>query len=106
MNIMDEAACANPLELLLPMATFGGTLRSVVWVGDHYQLPAFVISPEAKASWRVSKFEQIYRSNSTTTMLQIQYLTHKKLNDGTNHEIYDDRLISDSSIENRPFLQQ
>lgn len=105
MNIMDEAACANPLELLLPMATFGDTLRSVVWAGDHYQLPAFVTSQEARAAWRVSKFEQIYRSNWTTTMLQIQYRTHKGLNDGANHVIYDDQLISDPSTENRPFLQ-
>ena len=39
-------------------------------------------------------------------MLQMQYWTHKRLNDGTNHVIYDDQLISNPSIENRPFLQQ
>ena len=41
LNLVDEAACANPLELLLPLATFN-TLRRVICGGDHQQLPSYL----------------------------------------------------------------
>lgn len=106
-NIMDEAACATPLDLLLPMATFGDSLRRVIWAGDQMQLPAFIISELGLQRWRTSPFEQMQTKGWPTTQLVVQYRTHDGLNDAPNTIIYDGKLQSFYKTQNpRPVLQR
>lgn len=56
--IFDELACSNPPELLIPIATFGKSLRRGVGAGDHYQLANFMLSDEAKAFWKETIFQR------------------------------------------------
>lgn len=90
--IMDEAACANPLEILLPLATFPSVLRYVL-VGDHKQFPPYLSSNEGKSKWAVTLFEHLaVVKKFPHTMLNVQYRTHDDLAEANSHVIYKDKL--------------
>lgn len=104
MNVVDEAACANPLELLLPLATFN-TIRRVTYGGDHKQLPLFLVSEEAKKLWTKTFFEELYVRKWPTTLLNVQYRTHSDAAEAANHVIYDDKVLAyhKTDVNSRPF---
>lgn len=103
-NVVDEAACANPLELLLPLATFN-TIKRVVYGGDHKQLPPFLASPEAVGEWATTFFQQLIERKWPYTLLNIQYRTHSDAAEAANHVIYDDKVTAYyKTNEPRPFL--
>ncbi|KAL9632136.1 MAG: hypothetical protein Q9164_005508 [Protoblastenia rupestris] len=105
-NIVDEAACANPLEILLPLVTFDSIERLVLG-GDHQQLPPFLISQEAIDTWDKTLFEQLIRKGYPCTMLNVQYRTHDDLAEANGHIVYGDRLEAYHKTSNpRPALQK
>lgn len=89
--IVDEAACANHLELLLPLGRFG-TIRHVVWGGDHEQLGAFLVSDEARKAWKKSFFKDLMDRQWPLTQLNINYRTHSDLAEAPNHVIYEGKV--------------
>ncbi len=106
MNIVDEAACANPLELLIPLATFD-TIQSVVYGGDHEQLPAFLVSEEAMALWKKTFFEELMDRKWPTTLLNVQYRCHSDAAEAAYHVIYADRVSAhwQTGQPARPFFK-
>ena len=104
MNIVDEAACANPLELLLPLASFD-TIKRAIYGGDHKQLPPFLVSDEAKKLWAKTFFEELVIRNWPTTLLNVQYRTHSDAAEAAYHVIYDDKVSAfhKTDVAPRPF---
>ena len=92
-NVVDEAGCANPMELLLPLATFD-TIERVTYGGDHKQLPPFLTSNEALEAWKKTLFEELKTRGWPCTLLNVQYRTHSDAAEATNHIIYDDKVTA------------
>ena len=90
-NIVDEAACANLLELLIPLATFN-TIERVVYGGDHKQLPPFLISEEAIKLWTKTFFEELIKRKWPTTLLDVQYRCYSDAAEAAYHVIYDGQV--------------
>ena len=93
MNTVNEAGCANPLELLLPLATFD-TVERVVYGGDHRQLPLFLVSEEAKKAWSKTLFEELKDRGWPTTMLDTQHRTHSDAAEAAYQTIYDGQVAA------------
>lgn len=91
MNIVDEAACAKPLELLLLLASFN-TIKRAIYGGDHKQQPPFLVSDEAKKLWVKTLFEELIQRTWPTTLLDVQYRTHSDAAEAANHVTYDDKV--------------
>ena len=72
-----QAAQAAELSTLIPMQ-YGA--RRVVLVGDPQQLPATVLSMEAKrAGYDASLFERLQRGGYPSHMLRTQYRMHPSI---------------------------
>ena len=104
--IVDEAARANPLDLLIPLAL---AERRIVLVGDHRQLPHILepdiereleqsIQEETRAALRDSLFERLFlelkeREKSDgikrTVTLNLQYRMHPILGDFISQQFYE-----------------
>ncbi|NRT55634.1 DEAD/DEAH box helicase [Sphaerotilus uruguayifluvii] len=105
--IIDEAARANPLDLLVPMALAS---RRIVLVGDHRQLPHLLdseIEDEIRAErgdqasskvYRDSLFERLWRQLqqraaadgfSRVVMLDTQFRMHPRLGDFVSRQFYE-----------------
>ncbi|EJO9871327.1 AAA family ATPase [Vibrio vulnificus] len=106
--IVDEAARANPLDLMIPMAM---ARKRVILVGDHRQLP-HMLEPQVESELQESQepfvtqsellkqslFERLYHTlkqfESETNvkrvaMLDTQYRMHPKLGKFVSHEFYE-----------------
>lgn len=114
--IIDEAARANPLDLLIPMSMG----RKIILVGDHNQLPHLLEKDivekviEAKNDKEVeemlkeSLFSRLYnlleKSKNTgikrTIMLKEQYRMHPTIGQLVS-KFYEEELISASTIEEK-----
>ncbi|KAL8838750.1 MAG: hypothetical protein Q9170_001999 [Blastenia crenularia] len=90
-NVFDEAACANPLELLSPLVLFD-TIKRAVYGGDHQQLSAFLASDEGRKHWRKAFFQDLVERRWPCIQLNVQYRTHSELADAANHVIYDNKV--------------
>lgn len=104
--IVDEAARANPLDLLIPMAL---AERRIILVGDHRQLPHILepdiereleqsIQEETRAALRDSLFERLFlelreREKNDgiprTVTLNVQYRMHPVLGDFISQQFYE-----------------
>jgi len=104
-NMVDEAACANPLEILLPLATFK-SIRRVVLGGDHLQLPLYLVSKGALAAWHKTLFEEIKIKGFPCTMLNLQYRTHDDLAEASQQINYPGLEAFFKTSSPRPFLQK
>jgi MoxR-like ATPase len=106
--IVDEAARANPLDLMIPMTL---AARRVVLVGDHHQLPPmlepdveqqFVDEDEEKrAALRQSLFERLFKAHGQAgapvervVTLNEQFRMHEVLGDFVSRNFYDGQLGS------------
>jgi hypothetical protein len=110
--IIDEAARANPLDLLIPMAQ---ARRRIILVGDHKQLP-HVLEPdietemtktlgaEAAAALRTSLFERLFASLQDravngevrrTVTLDRQFRMHSALGNFVSEVFYANAVGSD-----------
>ncbi|KAL8688523.1 MAG: hypothetical protein Q9218_005590 [Villophora microphyllina] len=78
----DEAACANPLELLLPCIKFGDTLKP------------YVVSKKGKEAWNVTWFKSLIDRKWPYTLLDTQYRTHSMLAAPVTKVIYEDKLTA------------
>lgn len=103
--IIDEAGCANPLQIISPLTTFRETLLRLVLAGDHQQLAAFVQSDEAKKIWPRSFLKDCIDKQVDYVLLNIQYRAHSQLFAPANEVIYDGKVSSHWETEQpRPFL--
>jgi superfamily I DNA and/or RNA helicase len=103
--VIDEAARANPLDLLIPMAQ---ARRRIILVGDHRQLPHILdyklyeqlqsaSTEETKKAIEESLFERLFRLLKSreatdgverTVTLDVQYRMHKVLGDFVSDQFY------------------
>ncbi|MYW03323.1 AAA domain-containing protein [Streptomyces sp. SID3343] len=106
--IVDEAARANPLDLLIPLTM---ATRRIVLVGDHRQLP-HMLEPDIERelrdrertdeldTLRRSVFEQLYRllardpKAPRAVRLDTQFRMHRTLGDFVGRNFYDGALAS------------
>jgi superfamily I DNA and/or RNA helicase len=104
--IVDEAARANPLDLLIPMAL---AERRIVLVGDHRQLPHVLepeierelersVQSETRAALRSSLFERLFTELrereardgiKRTVTLNVQYRMHPILGQFVSQQFYE-----------------
>ena len=104
--IVDEAGCANPLQILSPLVTYNDTLTRFVMAGDHKQLPAYKSSETAKKVWTASFLhDSVEKKKIDHTILQEEYRSHDRLNAAANEIIYGGKVRSFHLTETpRPYL--
>ena len=89
--IFDEAAQAAELATLIPLQ-FGA--RRVVLVGDPQQLPATILSLDAKRrGYDTSLFERLQRGGYPCHMLRTQYRMHPSIRAFPSAHFYHNRLV-------------
>lgn len=101
--IIDEAARANPLDLMIPMAL---AARRIVLVGDHHQLPP-LLEPEVERQLgghedlRQSLFQRLFEMHrkpgapiKRVVQLNAQFRMHEVLGEFVSRNFYDGKLIS------------
>jgi len=94
--LLDEAAQANEIATLVPM-THGA--RLVCMIGDPNQLPATVVSPEAKArGYGTSLFERLQNTGHPVHVLETQYRMHSAIRAFPSRHFYASQLIDSESI--------
>lgn len=119
--IIDEAARANPLDLLIPM-TLG---KKIILVGDHKQLPHILepdfekeseLSPESfRELYSKSLFERLFNELPTTkkVMLKKQFRMHPHIGrlvsklfypEGLQHGLGENALPNESGLYNGSHL--
>eukprot|EP01065_Artemidia_motanka_P010393 TRINITY_DN15506_c0_g1_i1.p1 TRINITY_DN15506_c0_g1~~TRINITY_DN15506_c0_g1_i1.p1 ORF type:complete len:1653 (+),score=541.43 TRINITY_DN15506_c0_g1_i1:622-4959(+) len=90
--VVDEAAQIMEPAVLIPLSL--GSAQ-VVMVGDQCQLPATVISSEARqAGLDISLFERMLAMGMEVHMLAVQYRMHPTISNFPSYRFYDDRLYS------------
>ena len=88
--IFDEAAQAAELATLIPLQ-FGA--KRVVLIGDPQQLPATVLSLDAKQrGYDVSLFERLQRGGHPSRMLRTQYRMHPAIREFPSAHFYGGKL--------------
>ena len=100
--LIDEAGQATEPACLVPLMKGA---RSLVMCGDHFQLPATVISREAElGGLGVSLFERLARSGVTSYLLDTQFRSHPAIAMFPSNFFYNGRVKSAAmlSSETRP----
>ncbi|MBD7970425.1 AAA domain-containing protein [Paenibacillus gallinarum] len=115
--IIDEAARANPLDLLIPMSLG----KHIILVGDHKQLPHLLEEdvigkllehkndPEIRELLKEPLFSRLYNmlektkntSHARTVMLKDQYRMHPKIAQFISECFYENSLSSGVTAEQR-----
>ncbi|MEU4540936.1 AAA domain-containing protein [Streptosporangium sp. NPDC023825] len=111
--VIDEAARANPLDLMIPMAL---AARRIVLVGDHLQLPP-LLEPDVERALvrqdgstqevlRQSLFERLFRAHDNkgspvrrVVTLNAQFRMHSVLGDFVSRNFYRNTLGSPRGTE-------
>lgn len=111
--IVDEAARANPLDLMIPLIHAG---RRIILVGDHQQLPQMLepdvereferLDSEVKGRLRESLFERLFTglnkpgmADQRVVTLDTQFRMHPVLGSFVSRSFYDNRLESPRPAE-------
>jgi hypothetical protein len=88
--IIDEAAQAVEISTIIPLTD---RTRRVVMVGDPNQLPATVLSKEAKnLQYEQSLFSRMMKNGFPTRMLTTQYRMHPDIREFPSEHFYEGRL--------------
>jgi AAA domain len=100
--LCDEATQCTEPDALIPL-TAGGvpSLRQLVLVGDHHQLPPTVMSLDA-AGLTHSLFDRMWRIGVASTMLDQQYRMHSDIVAFPAHYFYFKKLFSAVDDKDRP----
>lgn len=106
MCIIDEAGCANPGEVVIPVMTYKETLKQLVLAGDPRQLPPYAITPEGKAFYKVSPLQLLIKSNFPETLLNLQFRTHNEAYDPVGNVVYFDQVKSNIKTSSPPTALQ
>ncbi|KAF4754217.1 hypothetical protein FOZ62_027468 [Perkinsus olseni] len=103
--IIDEACQAIEPSALIPLKLRG--VKRLVLVGDPQQLPATVVSMEAKAlRYERSLFERLVDAGWQAHLLDEQYRMLPEIADFASREFYDGRLRTADSCRFPPSLGQ
>ena len=106
MCIIDEAGCANPLQILGPLVAFSKTLQRCVFAGDHKQLQPYIQSEIAKVKWGQSFLRASVDKGVDYVLLDVQHRAHERLYAAANVKIYDGKVNSFHKTEcPRPYLK-
>eukprot|EP01035_Chromulina_nebulosa_P019240 gene19240-25091_t len=98
--IIDEAAQSTEPSALIP---FKFDPHLVIMVGDPCQLPAVILSKKSKeCNYHQSLFERLQKSGVEMTMLNTQYRMHPYIADYSSYRFYNNQLITDSSLLEKP----
>lgn len=95
--VIDEAGQSTEPASWLPVLR----AEKLVLAGDHCQLPATVISPEAaEHGLAVSLMERVVQhfGESASRLLTVQYRMHADVMGFSNAEFYGGRLVADASV--------
>lgn len=92
--VMDEAGCANPGKVIMPVITFASTLHRFVLAGDLRQLSPFTITKGARQLYKVLTFEHLMKQNFPMTLLNQQFRTHSNTYDLVHHVVYENKIGS------------
>jgi hypothetical protein len=92
--VIDEAAQQIEPATLMPLSH--GCDRLVL-IGDHKQLPAVVLSREAK-DLNVSMFERLTKAGHATILLNVQRRMHPSIVEWPNRTFYEGKLDSHESM--------
>jgi GNAT superfamily N-acetyltransferase len=95
--VIDEAAQCTEPSAWIPLLR----VDRVVLAGDHCQLPATVISPEAqKRGLGVSLMERLVAAGGTewSRLLEVQYRMHVDIMEFSSAQFYGGRLRADESV--------
>lgn len=88
--IIDEAAQAVEISTIIPLTD---RTRRCIMVGDPNQLPATVLSKEAKnMQYEQSLFARMMKSGYPTRMLTTQYRMHPEIREFPSEHFYEGRL--------------
>ncbi|MHA1768180.1 MAG: AAA domain-containing protein [Promethearchaeota archaeon] len=95
--IIDEASMAD-----FSLALLGIILaKRFILVGDHHQLPP-IITVDADPDVHISLFEKLITAYpDRSTFLNIQYRSNHKIISWSSRRIYDNKLISHTSAQNK-----
>ena len=102
--IVDEAGQCQETETLLPLLL---GIKKLVLVGDHYQLPATVLSQLALSkNLKQSLFERLHhrlvlelQREDVVHTLNVQYRMHPQIVEWPAHHFYQNKLLSEASIQ-------
>ncbi|XP_071943710.1 3'-5' exoribonuclease HELZ2-like [Antedon mediterranea] len=95
--IIDEAGMCSEPESLIPLVMCSP--YQVVLIGDHKQLRPIINEERAKdLGMGISLLE---RYEGKALMLTIQYRMHPKICEFSSNAFYDNKLVTDDSVENR-----
>ncbi|KAL6763891.1 P-loop containing nucleoside triphosphate hydrolase protein [Haematococcus lacustris] len=96
--VLDEGSqCAEP-QALIPLTK--GCVHAVL-VGDHFQLPPTILSPDA-AALSLSLFERLMRLQVPAALLQVQYRMHPALASFPSAHFYGGRVRDGVTALQRP----
>lgn len=107
--IIDECSQCTEPELLMPLSF--SSISKLILIGDPMQLPATTISPIAsRYGFSRSLFERFYNyihsfptNKEYLIMLNIQYRMHSEICSLPSRLFYDNKLSTDSEVDNRNF---
>ncbi|KAM0803554.1 P-loop containing nucleoside triphosphate hydrolase protein [Usnea florida] len=85
---LDEAGTMTRPMMEMPVMAFVKTLQRLSIAGDPFQLPAFILSPFAKAEWAGSWLKKIVDQKWPVTFLDTQYRMYDMLYDHLIATIY------------------
>ncbi|MCJ1362529.1 Regulator of nonsense transcripts 1-like protein [Acarospora aff. strigata] len=102
--LIEEAGCAKPYEILLPLIAVP-TIKRLVLAGDPFQLGPTILSDEARQIWRTTTLAKAIDKGWPTTPLDLQYRAHDQLYQHTTEVFYLNRVRSPFTTGlPRPFL--
>lgn len=82
------------------------SLKCIILVGDHKQLPATVRSSRSQQlGYQTSLFERLIKSNFCSTMLNIQYRMHPKISKWPAKHFYRSKLTDGSNVQGPDYSQ-
>jgi len=102
--VIDEAAQAIEASCWIPILQG----RRLVLAGDHKQLPPTIKSIEAeKGLLGTTLFDRVVQlyGDRVVKLLSIQYRMHQVINDWASKEMYEGRLVADSSVAFRKLTE-
>lgn len=95
--VVDEAAQLKECESLIPLQL--SAIQNAIFVGDEFQLPAFVKSQVSKsARFGTSLFERLSLHGHKRHLLDVQYRMHPSISKFPNSSFYENKISDGPNI--------
>lgn len=104
--LVEEAGCAKPYEIFLPLIAVP-SIKRLVLAGDPLQLGPTILSEQARQIWWTTTLAEAIDKGWPTTLLDVQYRAHDHLYRHTMEIFYAGKVRSFYPTSSpRPFLAQ